>query len=353
VGYYLLVLVASGLLCGGLILVRRPFFAFALATTGLLDTMLDTQRTAEQKQRELIQRLGRMLIRFVCLLGWLAAIVGLALTPLLAGLRTTNRTLAEMDTGSWRFWAAMLAGSLVLLVPGLWRRHRGGQGDYSDWSRLLHRMILGHPQLGRALYRTEKFWFRGRLADRDRPFVVVTGLARSGTTALTRLLYQTGQFHSLSYDNMPFLMAVNLWRLVYRPRSGGARERAHGDRIGIGYTSIEALEEPFFRNFLNDSYIHEDALLPHNVESAVCDEYDNYRCLVRRRGQSTRYLAKNNNFLLRYPSLRRENRSMQVILLFRCPRDHAASLHRQHATFCDLQRRDRFVLEYMNWLAHH
>ena len=39
--------------------------------------------------------------------------------------------------------------------------------------------------------------------------VFVSGLARSGTTALLNALYQSGTFASLSYDDMPFILAPN------------------------------------------------------------------------------------------------------------------------------------------------
>lgn len=41
--------------------------------------------------------------------------------------------------------------------------------------------------------------------------VFVSGLARSGTTILLNALYESDEFSSLSYKDMPFILAPNLW----------------------------------------------------------------------------------------------------------------------------------------------
>ena len=65
------------------------------------------------------------------------------------------------------------------------------------------------------------------------------------------------------------------------------------------------------------------------------------------------YVAKNNNALLRYRALRRMNREFHAVVMFRDPLKHAASLLAMHQKYCTMQGDDPFVLEYMNWLAHH
>ncbi|MEJ2596031.1 MAG: sulfotransferase family protein, partial [bacterium] len=65
------------------------------------------------------------------------------------------------------------------------------------------------------------------------------------------------------------------------------------------------------------------------------------------------YLAKNNNFLLRYKSVREFNDDFLMVILYRDPLTHAASLLEKHRDYRKLQSEDPFVLEYMNWLGHH
>ena len=65
--------------------------------------------------------------------------------------------------------------------------------------------------------------------------VFITGLARSGTTILLNSLYLSNQFSSLTYSDMPFVLAPNLWSKVYFRKSDlSLKERAHGD--GIKYS---------------------------------------------------------------------------------------------------------------------
>ena len=65
------------------------------------------------------------------------------------------------------------------------------------------------------------------------------------------------------------------------------------------------------------------------------------------------YLSKNNNFILRYKSIRKLNNCFIMVILFRSPLEHANSLLNQHKKFCKIQKKDPFILEYMNWLGHH
>ena len=64
--------------------------------------------------------------------------------------------------------------------------------------------------------------------------VFVAGLARSGTTILLNALYSSNQFSSLSYKDMPFVLAPNLWsRLSFKKQESNLVERAHGDGIKV------------------------------------------------------------------------------------------------------------------------
>ncbi len=81
--------------------------------------------------------------------------------------------------------------------------------------------------------------------------VFVSGLARSGTTLLMRMLHDTDEFASLTYRDMPLVMAPNLWRRLSGAfqKSMARQERAHGDGLQVDYDSPEALEEVFWRTF--------------------------------------------------------------------------------------------------------
>ena len=100
------------------------------------------------------------------------------------------------------------------------------------------------------LYDIETALFK-KILDKDysKSHVFVCGLPRSGTTILMRSLYETGQFASLTYRDMPFVVSPNLWSKIsdsnIKPMS--AKERLHGDNVKVNIDSPEALEEVFWR----------------------------------------------------------------------------------------------------------
>lgn len=151
---------------------------------------------------------------------------------------------------------------------------------------------------------------------------------------------------------MPLVLAPNTWRIFYNPKGGVEKERSHGDGIKIGLDSNEALEEYFFKAVTNDSFIHDDKLVEHKITNQQYDDYLSYQAIVRGNSEKI-YLAKNNNLLLRYHSLREHNSAFTAVMMFRHPLYHAKSLLAKHLEFSEMQKHDGFMLEYMDWLGHH
>ena len=75
--------------------------------------------------------------------------------------------------------------------------------------------------------------------------VFVAGVARSGTTILLNAIYDSDEFASLSYADMPFVLAPNLWSKISSTSKHLIKERAHGDGIKVSSDSPEAFEEVF------------------------------------------------------------------------------------------------------------
>jgi len=148
------------------------------------------------------------------------------------------------------------------------------------------------------------------------------------------------------------LLSPRLWSRFYRAKKGETKERSHQDGIKIGLSSHEALEEYFFKAQSRDAYIHEDRLTRHHLDPNQAEEYLHYQTLIREKEDDV-YLAKNNNFLLRYRSMRAAHPDFKMLILFRDPLSHASSLLEKHQHYLNVQQEDRFVLEYMNWLGHH
>jgi len=120
------------------------------------------------------------------------------------------------------------------------------KSDYGLGARLLHYFALNFRSIAEMSFMTDQMLHKSdpELA-KERKHVFISGLARAGTTALMRLFYETGEFCSLTYRDMPFPLAPFLWKGVigYSAKDGSLSERAHGDGILVDFDSPEALEE--------------------------------------------------------------------------------------------------------------
>lgn len=227
---------------------------------------------------------------------------------------------------------------------------------YPFFSRLLHRLVIGYPLVAEAIHDMEVTLYGRNLPEKSpENHVFVCGLARAGTTILMRQLYETGSFVSLNYRDMPFVLAPNFWRRLNAAslKQKQAEERAHGDGLLVDYDSPEALEEVFWRVFCGRDYLRADTLIPMEADEDVRAQFRRYVALILRDTPNARYLSKNNNNLLRLGSLSAAFPEAHILLPFRHPLSHAASLWRQHRHFSEEQAGDPFMRNYMTWLAHH
>ena len=229
--------------------------------------------------------------------------------------------------------------------------------EYGLLDRLLHRITLQAAPIAELSFQIDQVASRARAASvADGRHVFVSGLARAGTTILMRRIYASGEFCSLTYRNMPLVLAPTLWSRVSAPRkTGEPAERAHGDRIFVDIDSPESLDEVFWRVFDGDSYIADDFLAPHRPDEKVTARYAAYVAAILKADSKgrRRYLSKNNNNILRLGALRRQFPEAVILIPFREPLSHAGSLRRQHRNFIAQQSEDAFVRSYMTWLGHH
>lgn len=230
---------------------------------------------------------------------------------------------------------------------------------YNFFSRLLHRVSLGSKAVSEISFDIENaIYLKKNLPlNKEGNHVFITGLARSGTTALMQTLYDTKVFASLTYDDMPFILAPNLGeKFAKKQKIGELKERAHKDGIYINNESPEALDEVFWKVFLDNNYIKKDRLLKNKISTEIAAKFNNYIELILIKNYKSiklRYLSKNNNNILRLDSLLQKFPNSKIIIPFRNPLQHALSLLNQHNHFCEIQQEDPFSLKYMNWIGHH
>lgn len=222
--------------------------------------------------------------------------------------------------------------------------------NYSKLDKLLHQLYLGNYFISKSAFELEKIIFgdKAKKLHIDEQ-IIVTGLARSGTTAVMKKIFDTGEYASLQYSNMPFILSPNFWK---RSSNIEAHARAHNDGIIIDGNSPEEFDEFFWKVFLNDNYILENGLKPHELDAIILDEYVNYIKLICLSKGKTKFISKNNNSILRIGSLQKIP-NLKTIILFREPLSHASSLMKLDHKFSSDQKKDRFALDYFDYLGHH
>ncbi|NCP76491.1 sulfotransferase, partial [Shewanella vesiculosa] len=228
--------------------------------------------------------------------------------------------------------------------------------DYGILSKLLHKLSLGNAFVGEICFDIECSVKRKDIQSSiNGKHIFVSGLARAGTTMLMRALHETGEFASLTYRDMPFVLAPNMWAKI----SGLAniemdkKVRVHGDGILVDFDSPEALEEIFWATFIGNSYIRKEKLLPHVVENEIIEKFRDYVALVLMRYGKSRYLSKNNNNILRQNSILEAFPCATILVPFREPLQQAYSLMKQHQKFKVEGESNPFLEQYMGWLVHH
>ena len=230
--------------------------------------------------------------------------------------------------------------------------------EYNILDRSLHHIALGSHLVRRTSLEVDLIKNKNKYANSNLESpVYILGLARAGTTILLEALYSTGIFASFTYRHMPFVLAPGLWsRFSSGHRmSSSLTERKHGDNLQVGYDSPEAFEEVFWLTYSGKNYIKTDRLDKYLVNDEVLDIYRKYiaNFLAINVNRNYRYLAKNNNNILRISSLLKIFPDGCYIVPFRNPVAHSRSLLQQHLRFIEIHSQDKFSLKYMNWLGHY
>ena len=224
--------------------------------------------------------------------------------------------------------------------------------DYSSLDKFLHRLALGSRMRAEVLHDLERGTFLKSAPPDEGRHVFVCGLARAGTTILMREIHGSGEFGSLTYADMPFVLAPNLWQRLSGNggEAGPKAERAHGDGIAVDFHSPEALDEVYWR-------ISRAATT--SLRTVLC------RMCRRRTGRRIpRFDAAGAAPYRQVPLSEQEQQSSAAPgdagaripgfgdPRFRCrdPMDHARSLLNQHRRFLGS---DGFTRAYMGWLGHH
>ena len=150
--------------------------------------------------------------------------------------------------------------------------------NYNFLQKNLHRLVLGNSLIKKTLFEIEKsLFYKKQVGTKDQQHIFVTGLPRSGTTILLNFIYQTNDFASLCYKDMPFILSPNLFGKISKKKNIQSQERMHQDGIKFDLNSPEAFDDVFFKTFVDEE-------IKENLEIFVS--------LVLQRYKKNRYLSK-------------------------------------------------------------
>ncbi len=296
-------------------------------------------------------------ISSIKLAGLLVVLLGIA-TAVVAAFDQVSGGFQSFILGWLGIAFSVVFASLYFVARKSVVHGRSDGSDYSMLDRFLHRLALQVVPIAELSFDMDQRTVHSDPGDIvGERHVFVSGLARAGTTVLMRRFHDTGAYRSLTYRDMPFVLAPNLWRKLSRSskQDVAASERAHGDRILVDVESPESLDEVFWRIFVGEEYIEKTHLQPHSPDQETTGKFVRYvnAILNAQDFSGTRYLSKNNNNILRLQGIRRAFPQALILIPFRDPLSHAGSLLRQHRKFTETQKTDRFVTSYMTWLVHH
>jgi hypothetical protein len=208
--------------------------------------------------------------------------------------------------------------------------------DYTFLQKKLHKLVLKNNLIKKSLFELEKILFSNKNMDNN-DHIFITGLPRSGTTILLNFFNKFDMYASLKYKDMPFILSPNTFSKFIKKNKIEAKERIHKDGIKYDQDSPDAFDEVFFLTFNKDDYV---------------ENYSKYISLILKKYEKENYLSKNNNNYKRIDFLKSNFPNSSILIPFRKPLQHAYSLMSQHIHFSENQKKDPFILEYMNYLGH-
>jgi len=149
--YYVLIAFSTAIFTlGAKFFLPTPFFLFCQSAVKHHDTILESTLDEDRKQQLLIQNLKQLLWYFSVVLLLMILLLLVAIVPVYLYAYFTSNDPGNLDYTSAYFYGSMVFGSLVLLLPSK------KSGDYSYWSKLLHKLVLDNYNISNFLLEREK-----------------------------------------------------------------------------------------------------------------------------------------------------------------------------------------------------
>ena len=206
------------------------------------------------------------------------------------------------------------------------------------------------------LSQVENYIFNSNKKEIKKP-IFISGMARSGTTFTTHLLFSCKEFASLQYKDIPFYKIIIFWSFFSKIYYGFKKpsKRIHGDDLMVSINSPDAFEELIWKNNLNNylnsgfyehlDEFYENAILKNDLSNLI-----KKNLFIKKKN---RYLSKNNYNIFRIKYLINQYNDAKFIILYRDPIETVESLVKVHNKFINLGKSNESFGKELELLGHH
>ena len=215
-------------------------------------------------------------------------------------------------------------------------------------NKFLYKLFLNNSNIQSLLFDLDKYFFRKKNCLKE--CVLITGLARSGTTILLDSIHKSGIYSSFTYENLPLIMAPNINKFFFNQESIEYHERAHNDGILINNKSPEEIDEYFWINMTDNRFVKKDHLSIHAPSFHDINIYSQFINQFLLSISKNKLIIKNNNSILRLKNLIKYRVYNKIIFCFRDPKIQSFSLLRMHKRFSNISKDEE---DFMKWLGHY
>jgi len=224
--------------------------------------------------------------------------------------------------------------------------------------RLLAKMVTSDPEAFIALGNAETRLLKKRLPVVTSP-VYICGLARAGTTILTKAIATHPDVATHTYRDFPCLFTPYYWNKMlsafdWVPFRAKPHERAHKDGMMVTPKSPEAMEEMLWMAFFKQ--LHDetrsailDAKTSNEAFAAFYREHIQKLLLAHNK---TRYASKANYNLTRIPYILSLFPDARFVIAVRQPLPHVWSLYQKDKLFRAEQEKTPASLTHMQQAGH-
>ncbi len=325
-------------------------------------SLSDSQKEGllKKKSKKIIFEIFKFFFKLFLLILILSAIIFLLDYLNVVNKKTLIKTLFSVEY--------LIVFSIVILFSVFIKKdqYTNTLDRFSFGDKLIHHFAFSSPKVMKFFFSLEELFIKDKIKCNKHKMIFITTLARGGSTALLNAINKSNFISCHTYKDMPFLTMPNLWDFISRgqKRSVEKIDRAHRDGHKIDLDSPEAFEEVLWKIFWPENYNKEK--IEFIDENSQNNNFKNFftnhtKKIIQVRNKNDKklitknlyYCSKNNYNFTRINFLKKLYPESIILIPIREPFSHASSLLNQHINFSLIQKKNRFVLNYMSDIGHY